>query len=172
MPAVAQSPVIVACGSMGGGLCWKLPQDKARRIKRCRACCCSARSGTTAFSSARPSRRKVPVFFGHGSRDKVFPVEKQEAFYPLDPEEGARLSGALRALRDRHARHADPHDRLARDAQLDAGAGAIASAFQMPRDAPLDPFGGVAQRFDQHQVEERGPDVGLEVEAAREGAGA
>ena len=34
-----------------------------------------------AFPRAPAFKRKVPVFFGHGSRDPVFPVERQEAFY-------------------------------------------------------------------------------------------
>ena len=29
------------------------------------------------------------MFFGQGSHDTVFPVDEQEAFYRLDPREGA-----------------------------------------------------------------------------------
>ncbi len=72
------------------------------------------------FLSSPAFRARVPVFFGQGSRDTVFPGRSAGGVLPLDPREGAGLSGALRALRDRHARHADPHDRLARDAELDA----------------------------------------------------
>ena len=78
-----QSPgakIFVACGSMGGALCWKLAGDKDGRPHSA-GCCCSARCGTTAFFASPAFKRKVPVFFGHGSRDTVFPVEKQEAFF-------------------------------------------------------------------------------------------
>ena len=34
-----------------------------------------------SFFASAAFKGKVPVFFGQGSRDTVFPVEKQEAFY-------------------------------------------------------------------------------------------
>ena len=45
------------------------------------------------------------------------PGREAGGFLPFDHREIAGLSGPLRALRDRHARHADPHDGLARDAR-------------------------------------------------------
>lgn len=79
----AQSPsaeVFVACGSMGGALCWKLAQDQS----------IAAHLGgllllgslwDEAFLSSPAYKARVPVFFGHGSKDTVFPVTSQEAFY-------------------------------------------------------------------------------------------
>ncbi len=72
--------VFVACGSMGGMLCWRLAADDAVAGKL---------SGLLLLGSlwddgflASPAfKARVPVYFGQGSRDPVFPVEKQEAFY-------------------------------------------------------------------------------------------
>ena len=44
-------------------------------------------------------KQKVPVFFGHGSRDTVFPVEKQEAFFRSIAREIAAIRRASCASR-------------------------------------------------------------------------
>jgi len=72
--------VFVACGSMGGYICWKLAANDlvAARL-----------SGLMLLGSVfdedflkTPAfKRKVPVFFGHGSRDKVFAIDRLQAFY-------------------------------------------------------------------------------------------
>ncbi len=78
-----QSPsarVFVACGSMGGSICWLLANDRT----------VSGRLGgllllgshwDDSFFASPAFKRNVPVFFGHGSGDTVFPVDKQEAFF-------------------------------------------------------------------------------------------
>ena len=75
-----QARVYVACGSMGGALCWALARDPAM-------------TGTVSgylllgsmwdesFLSSPAFKARTPVFFGQGSKDVVFPVEKQEAFF-------------------------------------------------------------------------------------------
>jgi pimeloyl-ACP methyl ester carboxylesterase len=79
----ARSPgakIFVACGSMGGALCWKLASGRGEG---------AAVDGLLllgslwdeSFLSSPAFQRRVPVFFGQGSRDPVFPVEKQEAFF-------------------------------------------------------------------------------------------
>jgi pimeloyl-ACP methyl ester carboxylesterase len=73
------APIIVACGSMGGQLCWGLA-DGPRGTKL---------SGLLLLGSlwnddfrASPAyKRKIPVFFGHGSKDTVFAIDSQEAFF-------------------------------------------------------------------------------------------
>ena len=79
----AKSPdgrIFIACGSMGGGLCWELAEQRA----------VAARLGgllllgsfwDEGFLASPAFRAKVPVFFGHGSKDTVFPLARQEAFY-------------------------------------------------------------------------------------------
>jgi pimeloyl-ACP methyl ester carboxylesterase len=65
---------------MGGGLCWKLAADKAVAAKLSGLLLLGSHWDDT-FLASPAFRRRVPVFFGQGSNDKVFPVEKQEAFY-------------------------------------------------------------------------------------------
>ncbi|WP_095085696.1 alpha/beta hydrolase family protein [Mesorhizobium sophorae] len=78
-----QSPsakIFIACGSMGGSLCWKLAarNDTGRRIN---GLLLLGSLWDESFFSSPAFRRHVPVFFGQGSHDVVFPVEKQEAFF-------------------------------------------------------------------------------------------
>lgn len=72
--------IFVACGSMGGALCWTLAGDKAIG-PRLSGLLLLGSHWHDGFLTSPAFRAKVPVFFGHGSRDTVFPVEKQEAFF-------------------------------------------------------------------------------------------
>mgnify|MGYP001277038181 CR=1 FL=1 len=79
----AMSPgakVYVACGSMGGGLCWLLANDPAV-VSRLGGLLLLGSYWDESFFSSAAFRQKVPIYFGHGSADTVFPVEKQEAFF-------------------------------------------------------------------------------------------
>lgn len=79
----ARSPgarVYVACGSMGGGLCWRLADD-ARVAPRLGGLLLLGSHWDEEFLSSRSFQRRVPVFFGHGGNDSVFPVEHQEKFF-------------------------------------------------------------------------------------------
>ncbi|WP_421913350.1 alpha/beta hydrolase [Mesorhizobium sp.] len=78
-----QSPgakIFVACGSMGGALCWKLAarKDTGGRIN---GLLLLGSLWDETFFSSPAFRRRVPVFFGQGSHDVVFPVANQEAFF-------------------------------------------------------------------------------------------
>ncbi|MDX8539250.1 MULTISPECIES: alpha/beta fold hydrolase [Mesorhizobium] len=72
--------IFVACGSMGGSLCWKLAarNETGRRID---GLLLLGSLWDESFLASPAFRRHVPVFFGQGSKDPVFPVEKQEAFF-------------------------------------------------------------------------------------------
>lgn len=72
--------IFVACGSMGGALCWRLAQDPDL-APRLGGLLLLGSFWNEDFLHSEAFRRRVPVFFGHGSSDSVFPVEKQEAFY-------------------------------------------------------------------------------------------
>lgn len=74
------APVFVACGSMGGGICWRLA-DNERVAPRLGGLLLLGSHWDDKFLSSRAFRRKVPVFFGHGGDDKVFPVARQEQFF-------------------------------------------------------------------------------------------
>lgn len=73
------SPVIVACGSMGGQICWGLASSTVG--ERLSGLLLLGSLWDDGFRSSPAFGRRVPVFFGHGSKDTVFPVEKQEAFF-------------------------------------------------------------------------------------------
>ncbi|WP_421925344.1 alpha/beta hydrolase [Neoaquamicrobium sediminum] len=75
-----QASVFVACGSMGGGICWRLA-DNERVAPRLGGLLLLGSHWDEGFLSSRAFKRKVPVFFGHGGEDRVFPVEQQEHFF-------------------------------------------------------------------------------------------
>ncbi|HMM63198.1 MAG TPA: alpha/beta hydrolase [Mesorhizobium sp.] len=72
--------IFVACGSMGGALCWKLAArtDTGARID---GLLLLGSLWDESFFASPAFRRKVPVFFAQGSKDPVFPVQNQEAFF-------------------------------------------------------------------------------------------
>lgn len=74
------APLILSCGSQGGTLCWRIAANE------------QAGSGLAGlillgslwdddFFKSPAFKKRVPVFFGHGSRDPVFAIDRQEAFY-------------------------------------------------------------------------------------------
>lgn len=71
--------IVVACGSMGGALCWKLAaRSDSTRLS---GLMLLGSHWDDGFVKTASFQRRLPLFFGHGSRDTVFPVEKQEAFF-------------------------------------------------------------------------------------------
>jgi len=77
------APIFVACGSMGGHVCWSLIKDReAARLLGGILLLGSVSDrdflGSAAFTGgARP----VPIYLGHGSEDNVFDWRSQEAFF-------------------------------------------------------------------------------------------
>lgn len=74
------APVFVACGSMGGGLCWRLADD-AKVAPHLGGLILLGSHWDDGFLASRAFKRRTPLFFGHGSNDKVYPVARQEAFF-------------------------------------------------------------------------------------------
>ncbi|MCR4266255.1 lysophospholipase [Nitratireductor sp. ZSWI3] len=74
------APVFVACGSMGGALCWALARD-GDTAKRLGGLILLGSMWDATFLQSPAHAARVPVFFGHGSRDTVFPIAGQEAFF-------------------------------------------------------------------------------------------
>jgi pimeloyl-ACP methyl ester carboxylesterase len=72
--------LFVACGSMGGHICWRLADDPAIAPKLSGLLLLGSLWDEDFFKS-RAYRLKVPVFFAQGSHDVVFPVARQEAFF-------------------------------------------------------------------------------------------
>ncbi len=75
-----EAPVFLACGSMGGALCWRLARDPAL-APRLGGLLLLGSMWDDDFIESEAFRRRVPLLIAHGSRDTVFPIERQEAFY-------------------------------------------------------------------------------------------
>jgi hypothetical protein len=74
------APIVVACGSMGGSLCWRLARNSAIG-PRLSGLMLLGSLWDDAFLKSPAYKRRVPVFFGQGSHDTVFPIDSQEAFF-------------------------------------------------------------------------------------------
>ena len=74
------APIVVACGSMGGAICWGLANDKTLAPKLSGLMLLGS-FPSADFAASAAAKRKVPLFLGQGSRDTVFAVETVEAQY-------------------------------------------------------------------------------------------
>jgi pimeloyl-ACP methyl ester carboxylesterase len=72
--------IFVACGSMGGHICWRLAsrKDTGARID---GLLLLGSLWDENFLASPAFKRRIPVFFAQGSKDPVFPVASQEAFF-------------------------------------------------------------------------------------------
>ena len=128
--ASPDAKVFVACGSMGGELCWELAGNGAIAKRLSGLLLLGSRWDRRATSRARPhSRRRCRSFSAMAAMTPCSPSTSRRPSIGRCTRQG-RLPRALRALRDRHAWHADPHERLARHAQLDAVAVALSGGRQ------------------------------------------
>ncbi|QDY99540.1 alpha/beta hydrolase [Nitratireductor mangrovi] len=75
-----QARFFIACGSMGGAICYRLA-DNAGVAARLGGLILLGSHWDDGFINSAAFRARVPVFIGQGSRDTVFPVERQEAFF-------------------------------------------------------------------------------------------
>jgi hypothetical protein len=74
------APVFVACGSMGGGLCYELAKDPAT-VARLGGLLLLGSHWDDDYLKSQAFRRRVPMFLAQGSHDTVFDPARQEAFY-------------------------------------------------------------------------------------------
>jgi len=74
------APLILSCGSQGGTLCWRIAGNDNVGDQLAGLILLGSLWDDGFFKSPA-FRKRVPVFFGHGSRDPVFAIDKQEAFY-------------------------------------------------------------------------------------------
>ena len=80
LEASPDAALFVACGSMGGHICWRLADNPVIAPKLSGLLLLGSLWDEDFFKS-RAYRLKVPVFFAQGSHDVVFPVARQEAFF-------------------------------------------------------------------------------------------
>lgn len=74
------APLILACGSQGGALCWRIASN-TQVGNQLAGLILLGSLWDEGFFKSPAFKKKVPVFFTHGSRDPVFPIDRQEAFY-------------------------------------------------------------------------------------------
>lgn len=80
VPLSPSAKVFVACGSMGGGLCYELAR-KHEVVERLGGLLLLGSHWDDSFLQSPAFKARVPIFFGQGARDKVFPLEKQKGFF-------------------------------------------------------------------------------------------
>ena len=97
--ASPSAKIFVACGSMGGYLCWKLAAATTPVAERLSGLLLLGSLWDESFLAQPAFKRNVPVFFGHGSHDPVFPVDKQEAFFRSITRQAAAIRRASCASR-------------------------------------------------------------------------
>lgn len=78
--ASPDAQIFVACGSAGGAICWQLSKYESL-ANRLGGLLLLGSHWDDSFLKSAAFRSRVPVYFGHGSRDRVFPVERQEAYF-------------------------------------------------------------------------------------------
>ena len=74
------APLILSCGSQGGTLCWRIAGNE-NAGSQLSGLILLGSLWDEGFFKSPAFRKRVPVFFGHGSRDPVFAIDKQESFY-------------------------------------------------------------------------------------------
>lgn len=77
------APVILACGSFGGNICWQLIEDPQINSILSGMLLLGSLDDPAFFGNPamKPGGRRIPLYFGHGSDDKVFDWKAQAAFY-------------------------------------------------------------------------------------------
>ncbi|WP_417771060.1 alpha/beta hydrolase [Stappia sp.] len=81
---VDQSPgakVYVACGSMGGFLCWRLAKDPGAAAMMGGMLLMGSTWDEEFLSSATFRAGRLPIYFGHGSWDEVYDWRRQASFF-------------------------------------------------------------------------------------------
>ncbi|MFD1198519.1 alpha/beta hydrolase [Brucella gallinifaecis] len=74
------APLVLACGSQGGALCWRIASNE-KAGNQLAGMILLGSLWDEGFFNSPAFKKRVPVFFSHGSRDPVFAIDKQEGFY-------------------------------------------------------------------------------------------
>jgi hypothetical protein len=82
----AKSPgaaIFVACGSLGGGICWRLIDDPEVAPMLSGLLLLGSTNDKRFFTSppARGAAPPVPIYIGHGTRDPIIKAKSQLAFF-------------------------------------------------------------------------------------------
>lgn len=79
--ASPSAPVFVACGSMGGALCWRLAKSPEVAGKMGGMLLLGSTYDESFLRSATFRGGRLPIYFGHGSWDKVYDWKTQARYY-------------------------------------------------------------------------------------------
>lgn len=77
------APIFVACGSLGGGICWRLIEDPEAAPMLAGILLLGSTNDKDFFRSppATGASKKVPIYIGHGTRDSIIKWQSQKAFF-------------------------------------------------------------------------------------------
>lgn len=77
------APIFVACGSLGGGICWRLIADREASALLAGVLLLGSTNDDGFFRSppATGAVKPVPIYIGHGTRDSIIRWETQKAFF-------------------------------------------------------------------------------------------
>lgn len=79
----AKSPgaeIVLSCASMGSFVCWRLARDEAT-VERLAGMMIMGGISDPGFLESPAFRRGLPMFFSHGSRDRVYAWQDQKALF-------------------------------------------------------------------------------------------
>jgi len=89
------APVFVACGSLGGRICWGLAEDD-EVASHINGLLLLGSTSDDGFFKTAAFKRRIPVYLGHGTHDIVISWESTEAFFKkfkqLDPNYPVKLA--------------------------------------------------------------------------------
>lgn len=79
----SRAPLVLACGSMGGAICWHVADDPAAAPLLAGLVLLSASNVRADFDRMHVATkgRAVPILLAQGSRDKVYPLADQKAVF-------------------------------------------------------------------------------------------
>ena len=77
------APIFVACGSLGGGICWRLIDDPEAAPMLAGILLLGSTNDNDFFKSppATGASKPVPIYIGHGTRDSIIKWQSQKAFF-------------------------------------------------------------------------------------------
>ncbi len=75
------APVFVACGSMGGAICWRLIQNRRTARLLGGILLLGSTYDVKFLKNAAAIGRRIPIYLGHGGDDKVFNWKGQARFF-------------------------------------------------------------------------------------------
>lgn len=78
--AAPQAPVVVACGSMGGAICWWLAHDRTM-ADRLAGLVILGGPHDPQFPASPAFAARVPLLLAHGTGDRVYDWRGQKAFF-------------------------------------------------------------------------------------------